>query len=172
MNKLALPVLIIMVWVLGCKDPKSTLAQQNKAVVAKAFEVVGAGDYEKMGDYIAENYVRHCQATPDIKVNSLTEFKEFIRQDRLSIPDQRIEVKKLVAEGDFVAFWIRYLGTQTGQMGPFPPSNKSASLDVAGIHRIENGKIAESWITWDNITILSQLEHFPLVQDTVKIAKP
>ncbi len=129
--------------------------------MANAFEVVAAGDYEQIGNYIASDYLRHSQATPEVQVTSLEEFKEFIRQDRLVMPDQKFVVRYLVAEGDMVAFYATYTGTQTGQMGPFPPSNKTANLDFAGVHRIENGKIAETWITWDNVTILTQLGHFP-----------
>jgi len=160
-TRLLLPALIFIFGVLSCKDSNTDLAQQNKETVAKAFEVVGNGDFDNMDSYIADNYIRHCQATPHINVKSLDEFKEFIRQDRLAFPDQRLEIKKLVAEGDLVAFWAIYKATQTGQMGPFPPSNKYAELEFSGIHRLENGKIVETWITWDNIAFLSQLGHFP-----------
>lgn len=160
-------IVTIVFGVVGCKDAEIIRSQESKTVAAKAFEVVGSGDFGNMDNYIAENYVRHCQATPELNITSLSQFKEFIRQDRQAIPDQRLEVKKLIAEGDMVAFWATYLGTQTGQMGPFPPSNKSVSLDFSGIHRIENGKIAETWITWDNLAILSQLGHFPPTQETL-----
>ena len=130
-------------------------------IVSRAFEAVGNGQFHEMEKYISQSYIRHCQATPGLVIRSLDDFKEFIRQDRLSVPDQKLEVKKLVAEGDLVAFWATYKGTQTGQMGPFPPSNKYAELDFAGIHRFANGKIAETWVTWDNLSILTQLGHFP-----------
>jgi len=157
----AIIFLIILFGVTSCTVPDAKLAQENKETVNKAFEVVTKGDYDNMDKYIAANYVRHSQASPDITVKSLDEFKEFIRQDRLAIPDQKLELKYLVAEGDFVAFWMTYKGTQTGQMGPFPPSNKFAELDVSGIHRLENGKIVETWVTWDNLAFLSQLGYFP-----------
>ena len=153
--------LLSLFGILSCADPAADLALQNKEIITKAFEVVGAGDYDNMDNYISENYVRHSQANPDLNIRSLSEFKEFIRQDRLVIPDQQLEVKKLIAEGDLVAFWAIYKGTQTGQMGPFPPSNKFVELDFSGYHRLENGKIVETWITWDNIAFLSQLGHFP-----------
>ena len=157
-------VVIIFLGMLSCTDANTNLEQQNKETVAKAFEVVGNGDYDNIGSYIAENYIRHSQATPDIVIKSLDEFITFMQQDRLAIPDQQLEVKNLVAEGDFVAFWTTYKGTQTGQMGPFPPSNKYAELDVSGIHRLANGKIVETWVTWDNLYFLSQLGHFPPAQ--------
>lgn len=153
--------LFVQIGILGCTDASLKLAEQNKKTVTEAFKIVEAGDYDKMDLFIADNYHRHCQATPNVTVTSLADFKEFIRQDRIAIPDQQLEIKKLVAEDDFVAFWATYKGTQTGQMGPFPPSNKYAELDFSGIHRLENNKIVETWITWDNIAILAQLGHFP-----------
>lgn len=146
---------------ISCTNSLDSEALKNKELVKKAFEVVAEGDYEGMNTYIAENYVRHCQATPELVVESLDDFKEFIRTDRNAIPDQKLNVKMLIAEGDLVAFWATYSGTQTGQMGPFPPTGKVADLDFAGVHRVENGKVVETWVTWDNITILSQLGHFP-----------
>jgi predicted ester cyclase len=157
--------LIPLFGILSCVDPDAHLAQQNKEIITKAFEVVGTGDFDTMDNYISANYVRHSQATPDLNIRSLSEFKEFIRQDRLVIPDQQLEVKKLIAEGDLVAFWAIYKGTQTGQMGPFPPSNKYVELDFSGYHRLENGKIAETWVIWDNISFLTQLGHFPPATD-------
>ena len=148
-----------------CTNSNNDLADQNKEIVKKSFEVVGNGDYEQMNTYIAQDYVRHCQATPDLIIESLDAFKEFIRMDRKSIPNQKLKIKMLVAEGDLVAFWATYTGTQTGQMGPFPPTGRSAELDFAGVHRLENGKVVETWVTWDNISILSQLGHFPPMQN-------
>ena len=152
---------IFLFGILSCTDSSTNIAQQNKEIVKKSFEVVANGDYEGMNNYIAEDYVRHCQATPELIIESLDAFKEFIRMDRMSIPDQKLIVKMLVAEGDLVAFWATYTGTQTGQMGTFSPTGNTASLDFSGVHRLENGKVVETWVTWDNITILSQLGHFP-----------
>lgn len=146
---------------IGCTNSVNTLAKKNKDIVLETFKIVGNGDFEGMDAYIATNYIRHCQATPDLVIESLEAFKEFIRMDRMAIPDQKLIVKMLIAEGDLVAFWATLTGTQTGQMGPFPPTGKSAELDFSGVHRLENGKVVETWVTWDNITILSQLGHFP-----------
>ena len=157
-------IIILVISFIGfasCSSSFDSESQKNKEIVMKSFEVVGNGDYKGMDTYIADNYVRHCQATPELVIESLDAFKEFIKADRKSIPDQKLIVKMLIAEGDLVAFWCTYTGTQTGQMGPFPPTGKTAELDFSGVHRVENGKVVETWVTWDNITILSQLGHFP-----------
>jgi steroid delta-isomerase-like uncharacterized protein len=155
-------ILICFMGIYGCSESGESQAQKNKNLVKKTFEIVANGDYHEMDNYIAQDYVRHCQATPELVIESLDAFKDFIRNDRNAVPDQKLNVKMLVAEGDLVAFWATYTGTQTGQMGPFPPTGKSANLDFAGVHRVENGKVVETWVTWDNITVLGQLGHFPL----------
>jgi predicted ester cyclase len=67
----------------------------------------------------------------------------------------------MVAEGDLVAIYCTFTGTQKGPMGPFPASgNKMVSMTMA-IFRLENGKIAELWIEWDNLAILTQLGLLP-----------
>jgi predicted ester cyclase len=67
----------------------------------------------------------------------------------------------LLAEGECVAFYNTYAGTQTGQWGPLPPSGKRFELDISGVFRIANGRIAEMWITWDNLALLTQLGRWP-----------
>ena len=69
--------------------------------------------------------------------------------------------KLLVAEGNLVAAWATYEGMQRGPMGPFPPSGRRAQFDFGSVFRIENRKIAEWWVTWDNMTILRALGHLP-----------
>jgi len=161
-NILMLFCSIVLLGLMGsCTSSLEIQAKKNKEIVMKSFEVVGNGDYEGMKKYIVDNYVRHCQATPELVIESLDAFKEFIKADRKAIPDQKLIVKMLVAEGDLVAFWCTYTGTHTGQMGPFPPTGKSANLDFSGVHRLKNGKVVETWVTWDNITILGQLGLFP-----------
>jgi predicted ester cyclase len=46
-------------------------------------------------------------------------------------------------------------------MGPFLPSGKRIDLPFMAILRIENDKIAEIWVEWDNVLALTQLGHMP-----------
>ncbi len=64
---------------------------------------------------------------------------------------------QLVADHDHVAFWSSYSGTQHGAFGPLPPSGRKADFEFAGIFRMADGKVAEWWVTWDNMGILGQL---------------
>jgi predicted ester cyclase len=46
-------------------------------------------------------------------------------------------------------------------MGPFPTSGKRMEVDFGAVLRVENGKVAEMWVTWDNMAALAQLGHLP-----------
>jgi predicted ester cyclase len=116
-----------------------------------------------LDDLLAHDVVRHCESTPGIEVTSLQQFKEFLRMDAEVFPDNVQTLEHILIDGDMAAMWATYEGTQMGQMGPFPPQKKKARFHFAGVLRFENGKIAEWWVTWDNMAILGQLGHLPVV---------
>jgi predicted ester cyclase len=67
----------------------------------------------------------------------------------------------VVAGDDLIGVFATYEGTHLGPLGAFPPTGKRAKFDFAGVFRVENDKLAEFWITWDNMTILGQLGLLP-----------
>ena len=132
-------------------------AQANKEMVRKAFEVIKALDYNKLDEFVSRDYLRHCQATPDVEVKCLEDFKALLREFDKTFTEVEIRIDMLIAEDDLVAFWGTYSGNQTGPMGPFAATGKRMVSDMGGVHRIENGKIAETWVTWDNLAAFQQL---------------
>lgn len=133
----------------------------NKDVVNRFGEASNAKDFDAIAALVAPDFVRHCQATPDIVVQNQAQFLAFLKADAAMVPDSRQTLRQLVAEGDRVAFLVTYEGTQEGPFGPFPPSHKRMQLDVCGIFRLRDGLLAELWVTWDNLAALAQLGHFP-----------
>jgi steroid delta-isomerase-like uncharacterized protein len=137
------------------------LATANKELALAAFEAVADGNMDALDNLIAVDYVRHCQATPDVQVNSLEDFKKYLLGDRESFPDPDLRVVHLIAEDNLVAFWATYAGVQEGPIGQFPATGNRMEIAFAGIHRIEDGKIAETWVIWDNLAALTQLGLWP-----------
>lgn len=154
-------VAVIAIVQAGCLCGPCEEATTNKEIVLAAFEAVAAGDFDSLDALIAPDFVRHCQATPEVEVTSLQAFKDFLQMDRESFPEQEFTVTHLISEDNLVAFWITYSGVQNGPMGPFPATGKRMDVEVAGIHRIEGGLIAETWVTWDNMSGLMQLGLWP-----------
>ena len=140
----------------GCNTECENL-ERNKEVVRQVAAAILANDYDALDQYIVEDYKRHCQATPDVKIRSADEFVRFVEEQYLIFPDMRVDPKWLVAEGDRVAFWGTFSGTQEGAMGPFPPTSRRMVVDVGGVFLVRGGRIAELWITWDNVAGMTQL---------------
>ena len=139
----------------------STTSEQNKALVRRLWEAMNNRQLEALDTFLAPDVVRHCEATPGVDVRSLEQFKDFMRQDAAAFPDSVQTITHLVAEGNLVAVWATYDGTQKGPIGPLPPSGRRARFDFGAVFRVEGAKIAEWWVTWDNMTILRQLGHLP-----------
>lgn len=132
----------------------------NKEIVRRMTEAINERDLDALDELVAEDLHRHSAATPGVVVENLDQFKEFLRQDLSAVPDAQQEINLMLAEDELVAAHVTYRGTQTGQMGPFPPSGETLELPFIGILRIEDGKVAEIWVEWDNLSALTQLGHF------------
>jgi steroid delta-isomerase-like uncharacterized protein len=139
----------------------STSTEHNKTVIRRFIDAWNNRRPEAFDELIAPDVVRHCQATPALAVHNLNQLKEFLRQDTAVFPDSKQTLVHMVAEGDLVGVWATYEGTQRGPMGPLPASGAKAQFEFGGVFRMADGKIAEWWITWDNMTILRQLGHMP-----------
>ena len=139
----------------------STSTEQNKAIIRRFFDAWNGRQPEAFDELVALDVVRHCQATPGVDVLDLDQLKAFLLLDTGVFPDSVQTIKHLVADGNLVALWATYEGTQRGPMGPFSPSDARAQFDFGAVFRMEDGKIAEWWVTWDNMTILRQLGHLP-----------
>ncbi len=138
--------------------------EENKSIVRGYLEEVwNKKNPAELERFIAPDYVRHCEAMPPPlqEIQGVEGLKQMYSMTIASCPDWDEQIEILSAEGDKVAYLSRATATQTGHFGPFPASNKSFSVTIIGIHRIEKGKIAETWVTWDNVAWLTQLGHFP-----------
>ena len=133
--------------------------ETNKDIVRRMTEAINERDFDALDGLVAQDLHRHSAATPGVTVENLDQFKEFLRQDLLAVPDAQQEINFMLAEDDLVAAHVTYRGTQTGQWGPFPASSEAVELPFIGILRIEDGKIAEIWVEWDNLNALTQLGH-------------
>ena len=135
--------------------------ERNKATVRRMLERLSAGDVPGFSENLAHNYRRHCQAMPPElqEIHGKEMMHEWLASNLVPFPDYREELEWLVGEGDFVAWRSRGTGTQSGPLGPFPPSNKRMDVVIIGMHRFEKGLVAETWTSWDNLAVLTQLGH-------------
>lgn len=158
----AVAAVALSVAVSACGPPPQDTPSANKEVVRRFVEAINERDFEALEALVAPDVRRHSPSTPGVTVESRDDLERFLRQDLSSVPDAMQEIRMMVAEGDKVAVWMRYSGTQDGPLGPFPASGERVDTDFAGILRLEEGRIAEIWAVWDNLSMLSQLGHIEI----------
>jgi steroid delta-isomerase-like uncharacterized protein len=158
-------MLSVIAILIGCSEEfrVKQLEEQNKAVVRHVHEEIARGEIGVFDEVLTPNYIRHCQAMPpDLQeLHGTEQFKAFVKEFLEAVPDCHETIDLMIAEGDKVAYITTMTGTQTGPMGDLPASGKSFTLVNLIIHRLEGGKIAETWVSWDNVAMLTQLGHFP-----------
>jgi steroid delta-isomerase-like uncharacterized protein len=135
--------------------------EANKGLIMRFSEAVNGANWDALDDLLTQDFHRHCQATPDVKIASLQEFKDLQQGFLVGFPDQQVTVELMIAEGDHVATYGAYKATHTGPMGDVPATGKAVDVKMMTIFRIEEGKIAELWVEWDNLAMLGQLGLFP-----------
>ena len=76
---------------------------------------------------------------------------------RKIFPDIQFKLSHIIAEEDIVCFRIKARATHEGEFMGIPPTHKMVQFSGIVIHRIENGKFAESWNEIDLLAIRQQL---------------
>jgi len=156
----SLAALLILSTLLSCNS-EADMETRNKAIVMQAFDAINNQDYEALSLYFAQDYRRYCQASPEAKVESLDDMVGFLKEWYQAFPDATVETHMMIAEGDMVAVYITFAGTHEDPMGDIPATGKRMESETFGFHRLKDGKIVETWVTWDNVAILKQLGLFP-----------
>lgn len=133
--------------------------EKNIAAQQEFGEAVNSGNFDVFDVLVAPDSIDHDPA-PD-QVPGPEGFKAFFTTLREAFPDLQLEVDKLVADEDTVAFAYTITGTQTGPFLGFPPSGKSVTARGVQISAFVDGKLAERWGSSDELGILTQLGYAP-----------
>jgi predicted ester cyclase len=135
--------------------------ERNKAVVRAFAAAVNAQDWGRVAELVAPGFVRHSHAGGSPGVRSRDDLVRFLRGEFEAFPDAHEGIEDVVAEGDRVAVRHSFRGTQSGPLGPYPPSGRVMAAGYLAIYRLAGGVIVEAWAEWDNLSGLAQLGHTP-----------
>ncbi|MER6024134.1 nuclear transport factor 2 family protein [Streptomyces anulatus] len=108
--------------------------EQNKNVVVDYYETAFGGDPQKaVDDHFGPVYVQH---NPDAQ-DGPEAFIGFVIWLRAEYPNLRLDIKRIIAEGDMVVTHSHL------DLDPGNPENPGRAL--ADYFRLENGKVVEHW---------------------------
>jgi steroid delta-isomerase-like uncharacterized protein len=135
------------------RQPALSEQEKNKAVARSFFEdVLDQGHLDRYPESHSADFVAHAgdhDAT-------LAEDMAAAGEERKALPDMRVKINQLVAEGDMVVVYWRASGTNLGAGMGFPATGKKIAAPGMTLLRLKNGKISEEWSVFDMSAIMQQ----------------
>jgi steroid delta-isomerase-like uncharacterized protein len=136
-------------------------AEENKAIMRRYFSVFEQGNIDLLDELLAPDYVNHTPATPDLPTGP-EGVKGVVSMFRSAMPDLRVIVEDMVAEGDKVAVRYTLEGTHEGELFGVPPTGQRLSIKSISVERVSDGKIREHWRVTDSLDMMQQLGVIPV----------
>ena len=131
-----------------CRDFAQKMINERNLTLAPEF-VSESSLHHEFGD-VPEDYRRGPRA-----------MAQFLHLYLRAFSDLRVTVEDTVADRNRVVTRWRLEGTQDGPLMGIAPSGRRVSVEGIRIDRVENGKIAESWMQMDTLGLLEQIGALP-----------
>lgn len=132
-----------------------TTVEENKRIVHRIQdEIVDQDDLDAVEELFTEDVAFHG---PIGDFTGREVIKESFKMNRDGFSDYTITYEDIISEGDTVAVRLTERGTHDGEFLGHEPTGKEFEHQTMSFLRLEDGKIAEWWITPDNLGLMQQL---------------
>ncbi len=136
-------------------------AEESKAIVRRFWGVWEEGNIDLVDQLLAPDYTNHTPAAPD-QPTGPEGVKAVVTMFRGAMPDLRVIVEDMIAEGDRVAVRYTLEGTHEGDLFGVPPTGRRLSIKSIAVERVSEGKIREHWRITDSLDMMQQLGVIPV----------
>jgi steroid delta-isomerase-like uncharacterized protein len=120
------------------------------------WEVWEQGNIDLLDELLAPDYINHTLASPDLPPGP-EGVKEVVSMFHSAIPDLRVVIEDMIAEGDKVATRYALEGTHKGELFGATPTGRQLSIKSMTVERLSGGKIVEHWRVTDELDMMRQL---------------
>jgi predicted SnoaL-like aldol condensation-catalyzing enzyme len=133
-------------------DPSQS--EKNKAVARRVFdEIFNQGKLQVANEIYATDFVNH-----GLHRNAgLSEDQAAVQWEKQVLPDLKLSVDLIAANGDLVTVVWRATGTNTRQVGWLPATGVLVELKGITVWRIVDGRIREEWTAFDMLRVVLQV---------------
>lgn len=124
----------------------------HKAAIRQIYEVcLNTGNLELAPRLFADDYVG-----PTGEIGPAG-FATTIQRLRTGLPDIRVEIQDLGADGDRV--WVRWkwVGTHRGTLRGFPATGRRVENTGMTMYELRGGRVVRSWVESDRLGFLQQI---------------
>jgi predicted ester cyclase len=150
------------------------ISEKNKQRIQELFktidECLASGDYTKLDEfYAADSAMRtHPRSTyqnpepAEEKKDAQIERHAQLDAARASFGEREHAVVMQIAEGDFVMSYLEVTLKHTGTFAGIAPTGKTIREKQIFVHRLIDGKVAETWSEGNMLSMFRQLGMLPL----------
>jgi steroid delta-isomerase-like uncharacterized protein len=136
-------------------------SEESKVIVRRFWGVWEEGNIDLVDELLAPDYVNHSPATPDQPTDP-EGIKAVVGMFRGAMPDLRVIIEDMIAEGDKVVVRYTIEGTHERELFGVPPTGQRLSIKSISVERVSDGKIREHWRITDGLDMMQQLGVIPV----------
>jgi predicted ester cyclase len=128
--------------------------EKNKAIARRVLEeILTQGKFEVADEIYAKDFVNHgLHRNADLE-----EDQAAARWEKKHLPDLKMTLDLMVAEGDLVTVVGTFRGTNSVGIGSLPATGVRVEGRAITVWRIVNGKICDEWTSFDQLKIARQI---------------
>ena len=134
--------------------------EENKAIVRRFWGVWEEGNIDLVDELLAPDYLNHTPASPD-QPTGPEGVKGLVAMFRSAMPDLKVIIEDMIAEGEKVATYYTLEGTHEGELFGVPPTGQRLSIKSIAVERVSDGRIREHWRVTDSLDMMQQLGVIP-----------
>jgi predicted SnoaL-like aldol condensation-catalyzing enzyme len=144
------------------------MSEANKRVIQRLLEEVWSkGDLSLLPQLVSDGFIGHFTPYPE-PIEGLENYRRFIAMYQAAFENTRLMVEEQIAEGNRVATrWTAHVGDPLQDEGDDADTDTTSVMGIS-LCRLADGKIVESWDSWDTLSLL-QSESGPDVLDSLSI---
>lgn len=132
------------------------MSEQNKALMRRFLrEVLEGGNLALIDELYAPDFVNH--GAPPGAAATREGLRGVITKIRAAIPDAKIRIDHLVAEGDMVVLNGALSGTHKGSLYGETPTGKQVELRSLSMHQVRGGQFVARWHFSNHAEFMKQL---------------
>jgi steroid delta-isomerase-like uncharacterized protein len=139
-------------------------AEQMIKMAREQVDGFNNGDWERVGAGLTPD-ARYNELGTQRNVEGPEKIVELLRGWKAAFPDAAGTVTSAVGSGNMAALEVTWKGTHTGPLetaeGTIPASGKRQETPSAFVFTFEGGKIKESRLYFDSLTLLKQIDAQP-----------
>jgi steroid delta-isomerase-like uncharacterized protein len=141
------------------------LTDQNMEVVRKVYDSIAAGDVETFASLHANPFtLNYPGGSEEVDPGQMGQDLASLRNAN---PDLHAEIQDMYASGDLVVTQLTWRATHTGDLFGIPATGNPVVHNGVVVRRLEDGKVVESWETFDDFEFLHNLGILPSWEEVV-----